>query len=256
MSRSAEGAVGSIRRLGRPRPSQPTRSPRRAPPYRPPPARPAGRPGRATAPSSRRPCRRALVGLSRAPAQSASGRKRPPSLRPHPHRRGRRETCPPPFPAPAAPSANSRRPNPALASLTLAMTFLRPAARKVLPALPTRPPQEFRPPSLPGRDFPSGPLRPERPRSCFACARNDIPAARPLIGAAGSHVLAEATSGRRETLPTAVLPDRPFCPRPAARPRALRASGRPFRRQRDAFILWRPNGWFQRQRRGRQDTFA
>ncbi len=223
MSRSAEGAVGSIRRLGRPRPSQPALSPRRAPPRQPPPALSPGRPGRATAPSSRRPSHRARVGLSPAPVQSASGRKRPPSLRPHPHRRGGRETCPPPFPAPAAP--------------------LPPTPGGRIPLPPTRCPKGVpRAPNLTASGIPAAlPSRPSPPFRPAPAGETALPAARPPSGAAGSHVPAGATSGRRETLPAAVLPGRPFCPRPAARPRSLPASNRPFRRQRDAFILWRPN---------------
>ncbi len=209
MSRSAEGAVGSIRRLGRPRPSQPTRSPRRAPPRQPPPARPAGRPGRATAPFSRRPCRRARVVPPRAPVQSASGqRDRPPfarhligaaagkparrPFRPRPHL--------PPTPGGRIPLPPAHCPKGAPRAPPLTASGILAALSSWL--------------GLPFRPAPAG--------------ETALPAACPLIGAAGSRVPAGETGGRRETLPTAVLPGRPFCPRPAARPRALPASGRPF----------------------------
>ncbi len=144
MSRSAEGAVGSIRRLGRPRPSQPTHSLQRPSPCRPPPARPAGRPGRATAPSSRRPCHRAQVVPPRAPPRAPqAGRGRPPCARYLTGAAGQ-ETCPPHFPAPAAPSADSRQPNPAPAG----------------PLRPERPPS-LRPACLSARPAPaSWPGRP------------------------------------------------------------------------------------------------
>ncbi len=62
------------------------------------------------------------------------------------------------------------------------MTFLRPAARQRPRALPTRPPQGFRPLSLPGRALPSGPLRPERPRSLRPVRLSARPASTPGRG--------------------------------------------------------------------------
>ncbi len=157
-----------------------------------------------------------------------AGRGRPPFAR-HRHRRGGRETCPPPF----QPRPPLRRP---------------PAAE---------------------------------PRSCFAYARNDIPSARcppetpraPHLTATGisapslpGRAPLPARSGRRDrSLRPARLSARPastpgrgdrrsgetflrpFCPT-ALSARALRPARVPFRpqagpfcRQRDAFILWRPN---------------
>ncbi len=130
-------------------------------------------------------------------------------------------------------SADFLRPNPALASLTLAMTFLRPTARQKLPCAPNsdRPKDSGRPPFPARASLPARSGRRDRP-SLWPARSSARPA--PCLG--------RGDQRPRETLPTAVLPDRPFCPRPAARPRApsgLTLGHR--RRQRDAFILWRPN---------------
>ncbi len=222
MSRSAEGAVGSIRRSGRPAPSQQTRPLQRVPPRQPPLTRPAGRPGRTVAPSSRRPCRRAQVGLSTAPVQSASRPEETPSLRPLSHRR------------------SGGRPARALSGP--GRTLRRPPAAESLPLPPAHcPPETPRAPHLtaPGISaaLPSRPGPPFRPAPAGETA---LPAACPLIGAARFH----ARPGRPAVGETFL---RPFCPT-ALSARALRPARVPFRpqagpfcRQRDAFILWRPN---------------
>ncbi len=82
------------------------------------------------------------------------------------------------------------------------MTFLRPAARRVLPALSTRPPQGFRPPSLPGRALSFSPLRPERPRSLRPTRSPawPAPASRPGRPVAGGN-LPDGRSARPPFLP-------------------------------------------------------
>ncbi len=196
-----------------------------------PPARPTGRPGRATAPSPRRSCRRAQVGLSH--------RSRPERLGP--------EEAALPSPAtvtgaaggkparrPSSPGRPLRRPPAAEPRSCFAY------ARNDIPSARC-PPETPRAPHLtatgisaplPSRPGPpSGPLRPERPRSLRPARLSARPASTPGRG--------DRRSG--ETFP------RPFCPT-ALSARALRPARVPFRpqagpfcRQRDAFILWRPN---------------
>ncbi len=222
--RPTEGRpVGSKRRLGRPA-ALLANPPAPAPSSLPATARPSSQPPRENHRSLLPPPLPPRAGYAFPRSRPERlGPERPPSLRPHPHRRGGRETCPPPFPAPAASSADFLRPNPAPASPL--------PARDPARSRPDRSRDSGRPP------FPAGPSLPAR------SGRRDRPP-----GGSPAHRrgrLPHPGRGDRwpgETLPTAVLPGRPFCPRPAARPRALPASGRPFRRQRDAFILWRPNG--------------
>ncbi len=207
--RPTEGRpVGSIRRSGRPAalPANPPAPARSSPP--------------ATTHPSSRPPRENRRSLLPPPLPPRAGWAFPhphperlwpeetPSLHPPPHRRGGRETCPRPFrPRPHPPPA--------------------PGGRIPLPPAHC-PPETPRAPHLtaPGISaaLPSRPGPPFRPAPAGETA---LPAACPLIGAARFH----ARPGRPAVggnLPAAVLPDRPFCPRPAARPRALPASGRPF----------------------------
>ncbi|MEM4724815.1 MAG: hypothetical protein QXP01_07365 [Candidatus Hadarchaeum sp.] len=113
------------------------------------------------------------------------------SLRPHPHRRGRRELRPPPVPAQAARSAH----------------ILRPDAAPFGPLPASEPPR-----SLPEqfRETGRAPFQPETALSAHSGRRDCLPSAQTLIGAAGFRVPKPGDQRLGETLWPPIPPGLPL----------------------------------------------
>ncbi len=205
MSRSAEGAVGSIRRLGRPAalPASPLAPARSSLPAT---ARPSSQPPRESHRSLLPPplLPRAGCAFPRSCPERLRS-ERPPSLRPPPHRRGGRGTCPRPFrPRPhLPPTPDSRIPLPPIRCPKGAPRAPNLTASGIPAALPSWPGPPFRP--APVERPPS--LRPARPSA------RPAPASRPGRPAAGGN-LPDSHSARPPVLPA------PYGP--PARPSGLR----------------------------------